>query len=153
MTYLDFTYVRISELMVRPNLSLIPQTSGVYVIDIPENSFIPEISNSSTCPKFFKGRSLLYSAEELQTKFMRSDRKRLYIGKAKNLRQRISKMIRYGMGENVPHRGGRAIWQITNARDLLFGWCPCLNPRNVEHEMLIDYLCAFGVYPMANWRA
>ena len=149
---MDFIYTTIGELMCLDNLLRIPQVSGVYVVDTPRNDFMPEISSETTGPEFFKGRSLLYSAEELQKKFMQSDRKRIYIGKATNLRQRISHMIRYGMGENIPHRGGRAVWQIMNSRELLFGWCPCENPRGVEHEMLVAYRLAYNVYPMANWR-
>ena len=57
------------------NLPDIPQTPGVYVIDIPHGDFTPEISGVTTGPKFFKGRNLLYPAEELQSKFLKSDKK------------------------------------------------------------------------------
>ena len=54
-------------------------------------------------------------------------------------------MIRYGMGENVSHRGGHAVWQIINARERLFGRRQCTNPRDAEHEMLAAYRIVYIV--------
>jgi hypothetical protein len=46
----------------------------------------------------------------------------LYIGKADLLRRRLAQFARFGAGEPVGTSGGRRIWQLADADDLLVAW-------------------------------
>lgn len=46
----------------------------------------------------------------------------VYIGKADVLRRRLTQFGQFGAGEPVGHRGGRLIWQLADAGDLLVAW-------------------------------
>jgi hypothetical protein len=50
------------------------------------------------------------------------------------------------------HRGGRAIWQIENNKDLLIGYFLCNSPESKEKELLKIYKGQYGVLPLANWK-
>lgn len=125
---------------------------GVYVIIKPENmkiNFLPD----TTAITGYNGSNMLYDINTLEDKFEKSDKKILYIGKAggrNKLRKRIKQLIQYGYKEVNNHRGGRAIWQIENNRDLLLGYFVCSNPENMEKELLKEYFNKNGVLPVAN---
>jgi hypothetical protein len=82
----------------------------------------------------------------------------LYIGQAggnrssATLRQRIRSYIRFGMGKQVGHRGGRYIWQLSDAWGLHFVWkpTPTQDPCDVEHQLLSEFKAAYGSRPFAN---
>jgi hypothetical protein len=46
----------------------------------------------------------------------------VYIGKSDILQRRLTQIGRFGAGEPVGHRGGRLIWQLVDADDLLVAW-------------------------------
>lgn len=144
---LQFTYTCINNLMEAKGRKQIPKEPGLYVVDTPHSDFVLIISSNSCAPV-----AKLYLVAELEKKLEGSDKSRIYIGKAQNLRKRIACLIRYGQGKTTSHSGGKAIWQITNVRELLLGWAICQNPREIEKEMLIAYRNKFGYYPMANWQ-
>jgi hypothetical protein len=80
----------------------------------------------------------------------------LYIGKAKKssgrgLRKRITEFVKYGYSMVNNHRGGRAIWQLDNNKELLIKVIECDNPKIVERNELIKYKEIYGEYPFANW--
>ena len=87
------------------------------------------------------------------------DKKIIYIGKAdknnkskRHIRKRVTELIRYGYGECDNHRGGRAIWQLKNNKELLLEVIYRENPREKERELLIDYHNKCGEYPFANFK-
>lgn len=88
-------------------------------------------------------------------KFNKANQKVLYIGKAggerNRLRQRIKQYVRYGYHEVKNHRGGRAIWQVNNNKQLLLGYFLCDNPKIKERELLLEFHNKSGTYPVANW--
>lgn len=111
---------------------------------------------TTTAIASYKNRNLLYDLDTLNMKYKNSDKTVLHIGKAsveKNkLKSRIRQLVRYGYGEIDNHRGGRAIWQIQNNKDLLIGYFMCNEPDIKERELLQRYRKINGVLPLANWK-
>ena len=137
----QFIYHTIQELH-DTNCATIPEDGGIYVVDVPKG-FRVIFTDTTTAIEVFNGRSMLYPAEELQEKYVRSDMSRLYIGKAagaSGLRQRLHQMILYGWRNATNKRGGRAIWQINHCYDLLVGYHVCENPRVKEAEAINKYI-------------
>ncbi len=143
------------ELDEHGRINSITMGCGIYKIYMPQN-FQIVITSETDAIKEYKGKTLLYSVQKLEDKWeiIRSaDRGGiLYIGKADNLRKRITEFIKYGYGERVPHRGGRAIWQLKNNKKLLIEIEPCEKPREKERQFLIEYYEKYNSYPYANWK-
>ena len=80
----------------------------------------------------------------------------MYIGKAggamNKLHNRIMQYVKHGYGEAKNHRGGRAIWQIDDNKNLLLGYYVCENPEAEEHRLLVEYFNKYGKLPLANWN-
>jgi hypothetical protein len=80
----------------------------------------------------------------------------VYIGKAGapgsrvTLRSRLVQYMRFGSGDPVAHWGGRAIWQLEDAPELLVCWRPEGQPRQVEKELLAEFRQRFGRLPFGN---
>lgn len=76
----------------------------------------------------------------------------VYIGKADQLRRRISQFRRYGEGRATNHRGGRLIWQLAEPDQLRIAWkeTPDRVPVEVETEMLTAFRREYGKPPFAN---
>lgn len=111
--------------------------------------------STTTAITEYKGKSMLYDSIKLNMKYEKSDKVILYIGKAggnNRLRGRLRQLIRYGYGEADNHRGGRAIWQIRNNKDLILGYFSCNNPESNEKVLLETYGKQYGVLPLANWK-
>lgn len=153
MEYAEFIFYSIGQLY-HDKCTAIPNEKGIYVIIVPD-SFMVEFSNQTTAISEFNGQTLLYPKAELISKFDRTDKKVLYIGKAggaKNrLKQRIRQYIKYGYKESNNHRGGRAIWQISNNKHLLIGYLICDAPEAKEQQLLVEYYKKYQTYPVANW--
>lgn len=133
----------------------ISNRKGLYIVSRPLTMNI-EFSPNTTAISEFKGKSMLYNIDILSSKFERSDKEILYIGKAGGevnmLKQRIRQLVRYGYGLVDNHRGGRALWQIINNQFLLLSFVECETPRKCEKELLDNYLHTYGVLPLANWK-
>lgn len=151
------------ELEREGKLISIEETSGIYLIRMPDN-FKIDIRPSTDAIDVYKERSMLYGMERLKDKWKtichgEVDNKIVYIGKAdrnsktkRNLRKRVTELIKYGYGECNNHRGGRAIWQLENNKELLLEVIQCENPREKEREFLINYHNKCGEYPFANFK-
>lgn len=147
-------FVRFSEL---PETE-VPRGSGVYVVlrvwtDQP--SFL-ELSTAG----HFKHRDPSVALERLTAKWVR-DTEVVYIGKAtpgrdgrRGIRQRLDEYRRIGAGEPVGHWGGRFIWQLVDAADLLVAWkeTPGEDAGALESRMLAEFVADFGALPFANLR-
>lgn len=153
LNFEEFTYQTI-EALYNDNCSMIPSEKGIYIV-IVHDTFNVEFSDQTTAITEFGGKSLLYPIDNLKLKFDKTDEKILYIGKAggerNKLRQRIRQYIRYGYKEVQNHRGGRAIWQIYNNRQLLLGYSACENPETKERELLAWFNEKYDTFPVANW--
>ena len=111
-------FVTVSELW-SGEVSRIPAGKGVYMV----------VRASETQPQFvevgtgghFKGKNPNISIEELKRNWIEGTCV-IYIGKATSLRKRLGQYLRFGHGKPTGHWGGRLIWQLKDAEDLLFCW-------------------------------
>ena len=132
--------------------AVIPDAPGVYVVVAPEEfkaRFLHESSGGH-----FKGREPSVPVEKLHACWV-PESPVLYICKATRLQIRIKQYLRFGAGHPVPHWGGRHIWQLSNAQELLFYWkpTPADDPRDAERSMLALFRAEYGRLPFANMRA
>lgn len=126
--------------------SLPKKTSGIYMVTVPNEfvvRFTREVENKS---------HPIYCVEELIEKFNQGDKKTLYIGKAKDLQKRIKQYISYGLNKGKVHKGGRAIFQIEDYKqleiELIYTNDYVLEEKKLQKQYLIDN----KVLPLANWR-
>jgi len=130
----------------------VPQKSGLYFVVVPEG-FAVEFTDDTTAIHEYKGQTMLYPSALLEKGFRQTDRKVLYIGKASGernaLRQRILQLVRYAYGEVENHRGGRALWQIRDNKNLLVGYIPCDDATTAEQSVLNEYRKQYRVLPLA----
>ncbi len=136
---------------------------GVYMVvrkDDSEPAFVPEGSGGH-----FKGKNPNVPIDELRANWVK-DTCVVYIGKAgggssgATLRRRISQYIRFGSGEPVGHWGGRYIWQLEDADNLLFCWRPAKYAGNrledageLESELISEFKASYdGQRPFANLK-
>lgn len=135
--------------------SPIPKVKGVYLVINPD--FEQTAFTEPGVGGFFKGKDPNVSKEELERNVVPSSPV-VYIGKAGSptgkatLNSRLGQYLRFGQGKNVGHWGGRYIWQLKNHADLIYCWkvTPNEDPREVEKELLSDFIKQFGVRPFAN---
>jgi hypothetical protein len=128
-------------------VSAVPRTSGVYAVVRPTSAEPSFLSNSPA--GWSKGDPTLPVAE-LEQNWIPGERV-MYIGKAVNLRRRLSEYRRNGAGWRARHWGGRMIWQLADHDSLLVAWRECSEPKSVEREMLADFRATHsGSLPYAN---
>jgi hypothetical protein len=97
----------------------IPALPGAYVVYRPTVES-PTFVHPSPAG-WFKGEDPTVSEARLRTEWVEGAQV-VYIGKADVLRRRLTQFGRFGAGEPVGHRGGRLIWQLADADDLLVAW-------------------------------
>ena len=141
---------------IKNNYDKIPNNNGVYfIVNLVESTpiqFTDDIGNIKT---EYQGKSLLYNESDLIRKYNNGDKTILYIGKAERedgLRKRLQEYIDYGYGKNASHRGGRAIWQIKNNKQLGLCWIEVDNSEKIEKQLLTKYKQKYKTFPVANWR-
>lgn len=113
----------------------------------------------------FKGKDPTVSVEKLKRKWV--DRTVvLYVGKAggthrttgkrinATLRSRLQDYLAFGAGSPIGHWGGRYIWQLDRAEELLVCWrlTPDEEPATFERHLIDRAYSSFGRYPFANCR-
>jgi hypothetical protein len=135
--------------------SSIPKIKGVYLVINPAYSksefLTPGVGG------FFKGKDPNVSLAELESNHVENSQV-VYIGKAGSttgkatLNSRLGQYLRFGETKNVGHWGGRLIWQLKNHSELVFCWktTPYDDPREVEKQLLNEYIEQYGVRPFAN---
>lgn len=95
------------------------------------------------------------SADDLIANWV-EDARVVNIGKATHgqLRKRLRAYASFGQGKNARHYGGRLIWQLAGAADLLVAWRVIedvtVNPYDVEQEMIRRFRGVYGKPPFAN---
>lgn len=128
----------------------IPGQKGVYVILRPSDAN-PEFLAKGT-GGFFKGKNPNVSLAELENNWVENT-SIMYIGQTdSSLSKRIKTYLRFGEGAPVGHWGGRLIWQLKDARDLLVCWKTGIDfPRSVEKSMIQAFKFEHGGQrPFAN---
>jgi hypothetical protein len=147
-------FKRISELW--EDHSCIPKETGVYLVLNTSNSKIDFLEAGSG--GWFKGKNPNVSLEELRARY--SNSLTVYIGKAGSesnkatLRSRLKQYVDFGKGKAIGHWGGRYIWQLSNAKDLIICWkvVTGINPAEVESALISKFKQQFGVRPFANLK-
>lgn len=135
--------------------TLIPATRGVYMVLYTKQTppqFLEKGSGG-----YFKDKNPNLPIAELENHWV-DDTVVLYIGKAgkegssATLKTRLAQYFQFGQGENIGHFGGRLIWQLDNANELLFCWkeLPEQDPREVEYSLLKEFVAKYGKLPFAN---
>lgn len=130
----------------------IPDQPGVYVV--MRGDFVPPRFLRTSPAGWFRGKDPTLSLGELRSRWV-GESQVLYVGKAGGkggLRRRISTYLKHGAGAAAAHWGGRAVWQIATASELLFAWCltPDCEPRHREKELLALFVSQVGRRPFAN---
>ncbi len=127
----------------------IPDAPGVYLVVAPAG-FQARFLGASTGGRI-KDRDPTVPVPALRDSWLPLSAV-LYIGKATRLRARIRQYIRFGQGHRSPHWGGRHIWQLARARDLLFYWKVARDPALAERDLLARFRAQHGRLPFANLR-
>lgn len=149
-------FVSVAEL--RKSLNAVPEQRGVYVV-LRMTDSAPTFLKVGT-GGYFKGKDPNVEVSKLLSKWVDGS-PLLYIGKAggpgtdATLHSRIRQYIQFGEGKPVGHKGGRYIWQLADAADLVFAWKPLPDeiPLEVEKRMIREYKILHGMkFPFANLR-
>ena len=152
----------IHELM--DDVSDVPSQKGIYMILRVAKS-VPAFMEQGT-GGFFKKKDPNVTVQELKKNWIEGEQV-LYIGKAggkkkddaesvskATLQSRIRQYMRFGQGEAVGHWGGRLIWQLKDAKDLIVCWKVLgkdEEPREVEKNIIQEFKKGHGgKRPFAN---
>lgn len=138
-------------------LAEVPAAPGVYCVLRSAND-APTFSDVSSAGRF-KGRNPSLTRDRLHSKWVNGVAV-IYVGKAgggnsrEHLKRRLGTYLRFGEGVACAHWGGRAIWQLADARMLLFAWRVTENDdaAEVERSMLTTFKRQFQALPFANMR-
>ncbi len=138
-------FERIVGLTLTP--TYIPDRPGVYAV-LRLRSDEPEFLERSV-GGHFKGNDPTVPTSRLITEWV-PGAATLYIGRSRNLRQRIGLLARYGGGAPVGHQGGRLLWQLADHADLVVAWCETADPTGLEADLIGDFSRAYNALPFAN---
>jgi hypothetical protein len=132
-------------------ISLITSSPGVYLILRPKTQSPDFLSIGSG--GHFKYRVPNVPISDLQKNWV-DDSIILYIGRSKSLNKRIKQCMKFGQGRKIGHWGGRYIWQLKDAQDLIVCWKPTEeNPQNLKQQLIQDFKKEHnGRRPFANLK-
>lgn len=145
-------FVRFAELPSSP----VPSGAGVYIVY--RESLKPLIFLGLSCGGHFKGRDPTVPIVLLQSEWV-PDAHVLNIGKAalgasekRGLKTRLTEYRQYGEGRPIGHAGGRYIWQLADASQLLVAWLPTpgQDPKFIEDLLIAGFAQHHGKRPFAN---
>jgi hypothetical protein len=109
-------------------LAAVPCRPGAYVVYRPSTAG-PQFVQPSPAG-WFKSEDPTVPTERLDAEWVAGAHV-VYVGKAdyrarrkpvEALRERLGEFERFGGGEPIGHRGGRLIWQLADADELLIAW-------------------------------
>jgi hypothetical protein len=112
-----------------------PPTAGVHVVTYSVGN--PGNFAERSCGGWFKGKNPSVPLEVLVANWI-DDAEVVYIGKADQLKRRLTELADFGAGKAVGHWGGRLIWQLPNIAALRIAWkeTPGRDPLEVEMELI-----------------
>lgn len=144
-------FVSVKQLM--SDCSLIPNGKGIYYV-LRKDASTPVFLEKG-CGGTHKGKNPNVPIEELKKEWIDGEAV-VYIGKTDDsLSRRIGTYLKFGRGEKAAHWGGRYIWQLKDAYDLVFCWKVLpndSNAENVEKDLLERFREEKGCRPFANLR-
>lgn len=126
-----------------------PSSGGVYVITYSGSN--PATFAERSCGGWFKGKDPTVPREALDANWV-DGAEVVYIGKADELKRRLTQFADFGTGKAIGHWGGRLIWQLPSIDQLLVAWkeTPGRVPVEVEAELIASFRQAYGKPPFAN---
>ncbi len=126
-----------------------PRSGGVYVVTYGGEH--PARFAERSCGGWFKDRDPSVSPEVLVENWVEGAEV-VYIGKADQLRRRLTQFADFGAGKPVGHWGGRLIWQLHDIAALRVAWRETPNqvPVQAEAILLALFRQACGKPPFAN---
>lgn len=148
----------VSVAALRQDLTQIPDIRGVYMV-VRKIGSQPQFRATGS-GGHYKGTDPNVPIEKLRKNWV-EETCVLYIGKAGDehsqatLRSRLRQYLQFGAGKPIGHKGGRYIWQLWDAEDLLFCWkpLPSGNPPKEETALLAAFKGQYeGRLPFANLR-
>lgn len=143
-------FIRVGQLMEN-GCSLIDDAPGVYLII--RRSTEPPVFLEKGTGGWFKGIDPNVPVSALRDKWVEGT-EIMYIGKAgTSLRKRLRHYMRFGIGIDAPHKGGRHIWQLADNRELRVCWHvlpSAVDPEMVEMLMIEKFKDKYGKLPFAN---
>lgn len=149
----------VSVAALRQDLTQIPDIRGVYMV-VRQIGSQPQFRATGS-GGHYKGTDPNVPIEKLRKNWV-EETCVLYIGKAGDehsqatLRSRLRQYLQFGAGKPIGHKGGRYIWQLEDAEDLLFCWkpLPSGNPPKEETALLAAFKCQYeGRLPFANLKS
>lgn len=138
-------------------LSEVPACPGVYVF-LRAGDTPPTFLKTSPGGRF-KSKDPTVPIEVLKRRWV-PETTIVYIGKAggqrkpPTLRKRLQQYLDFGAGKPVGHWGGRFIWQLTDAEELVVCWRPLddVDPESIESTMLAEFERKHASLPFANLK-
>ena len=125
----------------------VPQYPGVYVI-VRTARIRPHFLRHNPAGRF-KGRNNTVAKTVLKRKWVAMAQV-LYIGRSSNLKRRLHQLIQFVDGKQVGKRGGRYCWQARGHRAFLVAWLRYPQPRELEAELVAEFVREYGRLPFAN---
>ncbi len=150
-----FGGISVAELQL--SCTSLPEVQGIYLV--VRALELPVIFLETSSGGRFRRRNPTVPISELKRNWL-SRPKVLYIGKAggrnnqSTIQKRVCQLVRFGGGEPCGHWGGRYIWQLTDAQDLMIYWTPTpdQDPRQIERVLINEFKEKYGQLPFANLR-
>lgn len=147
--------IRIADLQA--SCENLPPQQGVYLV--VKKGKTPVVFLEKSTGGWFKGRDPSVSEAVLTERWVVGPQV-IYVGKAggssnkSTLHTRLRLFMQFGLGRKCAHWGGRYIWQIAGAKDLLVYWKPTpgSEPRQTEKAILAEFRQRYGRLPFANLR-
>lgn len=139
---------RVAELRASTGLRTLPVEGGVYVVAIEDSR--PDFVDPGT-GGWFKGSDPNVAVQTLRSKWV-DGAYVVYIGKATSFRTRIGQLIKFGEGRDIGHKGGRYLWQLKGAEELVVAWQVHPDPAGEESALLEAFVAEYGTFPFANLR-
>lgn len=129
-----------------------PRDSGVYAV-VREATEAPTFLDRSPA-SWFKGKDPTVAIARLEAEWV-PDAQTLYLGSSASLSKRIALMVAFSNGGrdlSVFKWGGRLLWQLEDAQELLVAWKVEPDFAGVEADLLEEFINVHGRLPFANLR-
>ncbi|UCR89165.1 hypothetical protein [Mycetocola spongiae] len=129
------------------DIALLPPRRGIYMIFAPEDMGVPVFLDEN--PLTIRPA---YATDRLRAKWL-PNQTVVYIGKADGARGLADRLGAFSR-QSSNHSGGRALWQLERAPELLAAWVetPDDIAETVEKSYLRAFIAEHGRFPFANWR-
>jgi len=131
-------------------MASIPAVPGVYAYLLESNDAPAFLERSPA--GWFKGRDPTITVDVLYGRWIPGCPV-LYLGQTSNLRRRLRQRARFAAGRRIGAWGGRALWQLKDAQDLVIAWRPVTDgqtAKEIESSLLDAFRLQWQRLPFAN---